>query len=230
MNDKQFDSMLKEKLTKEKVEVEIDLSSIIDNVEKTKSNSRIQVLSIAACIVAIIFITFVFAFQKKNEIAMENEPYSNVKVDTFSYLMYDKVDVTKIFDLPQDYSIGDAIDDGALCFAFPMGNVGKYYEFMEKYNNKQDAFLRYVSSEEGDTIIVDVRYNSSEDKVYVIRDLTRDRYSSKEDRKLYYYAFEKLIEVDVPEDDYLTKRLIAYNGEFHWDVNDENIMVLFGIM
>ena len=34
MNDKQFDSMLKEKLTKEKVEVEIDLSSIIDNVEK----------------------------------------------------------------------------------------------------------------------------------------------------------------------------------------------------
>ena len=111
-----------------------------------------------------------------------------------------------------------------------MGNVGKYYEFMEKYNNKQDAFLRYVSSEEGDTIIVDVRYNSSEDKVYVIRDLTRDRYTSKEDRKLYYYAFEKLIEVDVPEDDYLTKRLIAYNGEFHWDFNDENIMVLFGIM
>lgn len=58
---------------------------------------------------------------------------------------------------------------------------------------KRDAFVRVVqTTTEGDIIITDVLYDSKNDKIHIVTDNTRDKYSSKEDRTIKYQSYEKI--------------------------------------
>lgn len=66
--------------------------------------------------------------------------------------------------------------------------------FTSKYNKKRDAFVRVVqTTTEGDIIITDVLYDSKNDKIHIVTDNTRDKYSSKEDRTIKYQSYEKSV-------------------------------------
>lgn len=52
-----------------------------------------------------------------------------------------------------------------------------YNEFMNKYNKKEDAFIRVVqSTAEGDIFIIDLLYEAKNDKVHFVKDDTRDEF------------------------------------------------------
>lgn len=62
---------------------------------------------------------------------------------------------------------------------------------------------------EGDLIITDIKYEI--DKVIVITDNTRDKFSSEEDRKITIETYKKIEEVLDLDKDHAISNLIVYN-------------------
>lgn len=113
-----------------------------------------------------------------------------------------------IRDLSKDYSISDAKKDNCYTTGSSI-NDKLFLGFTSKYNKKRDAFVRVVqTTTEGDIIITDVLYDSTNDKIQIVTDNTRDKYSSKEDRTIKYQSYEK-ISVWFHNS---TRYWVAYNG------------------
>lgn len=91
-----------------------------------------------------------------------------------------------IKELPLEYHVDDAIKDNVVVTSLTkVYNANLYQKFMNDYNSKKTTFLRFASSTiEGDIIITDVKYDSKTDKVIVINDSTRDKYSTKSARTI----------------------------------------------
>ena len=117
--------------------------------------------------------------------------------------------ITPLSNLPEKYTIYDAIEDGYLVLMGKKYNNESQNEFMDLYENGQKAFTRVAQlTDKGDLIIYDVVYIPERKKVYIITDYTRDQSIPNENRKISYKEFEKL------EVNYNDKKCwIAYNGE-----------------
>ena len=127
--------------------------------------------------------------------------------------------ISNIDELSEDYSIDDAIKDG--CFvigAAKVYNDNLYEEFMKKYEEKEEAYIRVVqSTDEGDAVIYDIFYipESKEwmdaaypDRVYVVIDSTRDKFAAEDDRMINMEEFDGIAEYESNSNLYW----VAYRG------------------
>ena len=105
---------------------------------------------------------------------------------------------TEIENLPQDYSYIQAIQDKCVISAQGMKlfNKSELDTFLEKVNNNEPYSIRCISyTVEGDMIITDVNFegNSAFTTCY---DLTRDKFSSQDDRVIKYANYSKIKTVE----------------------------------
>ena len=119
---------------------------------------------------------------------------SNVKINSIDDIYKIKVsqDYKNIKELPEDYSKEQAQQDNCFVIGAMVHNDYLYSEFMERYNNKQDAFIRVVQTTiEDDIYIIDLLYNSNENKIYFVKDDTRDKMLSQDNRTIKFRTYEK---------------------------------------
>ena len=94
--------------------------------------------------------------------------------------------------LPENYSKEQAQKDNCFIIGSMLHNDNLYSEFMDKYNKKENAFIRVVQSTvEGDIFIIDVLYEARNNKIHLVKDNTRDGFSAQEDRIIKYKTYEK---------------------------------------
>ena len=112
--------------------------------------------------------------------------------------------------LPQNYSKQEAQKDNCFVIGAMVHNDNLYSEFMDKYDNKENAFIRVVQSTvEGDIFIIDVLYEEINNKIHIVKDNTRDKFSAQEDRNIKYSTYEKTGVWNYKNSEYW----VAYNGE-----------------
>lgn len=118
---------------------------------------------------------------------------------------------TPIEEIPLEYDAEDAKNDNVvLSVLSKVYNVNLYNEFMNDYNSKKSTFLRFASpTEEGDLIITDVKYDSKRDKVIVVNDYRRDRYSTESARII---TLEEYKNIGINNDG-TNLLLVAYNDD-----------------
>ncbi len=117
---------------------------------------------------------------------------------------------TDIRSLAPSYSKEQAQKDNCFIIGAMVHNDNLYSEFMNKYNKKENAFIRVVQSTvEGDAFIIDVLYEAKNSKVHLVKDDTRDKFSAQEDRTIKYKTFEKTGVWNYKGAQYW----VAYNGE-----------------
>lgn len=138
----------------------------------------------------------------------------NTDIDSIDDFYRTKLTINNdIRNLGKDYSVFDAIKDNGFYIGAMVHNDNLYNEFMEKYKNKQTAFIRVATSTvEGDLILYDILYYDNTDKLYLVIDYTRDEFASKEDIDL--RKFDSVTEYKYDNNLYW----VLYNGE----INDEN--------
>lgn len=142
--------------------------------------------------------------------------------------MYKIFNVKSVEEIPLDYSFNEAVNDGYLVHTISTSANAKMVDsFFENYNNKQDAFLRYITATvEGDMLIIDTLYDSSKDTIYVVRDERRDMFNSEDERIISYYNYQKVIKV---ENEGITK-IYSYLGSFNENNIHNNDSMLVGII
>ena len=112
--------------------------------------------------------------------------------------------------LPENYSKEQAQKDNCFIIDAMVHNDNLYSEFMDKYNKKENAFIRVVQSTvEGDIFIIDMLYEAKNNKIHLVKDNTRDGFSSQEDRTIKYKTYEKTGIWNYQNSQYW----IAYNGD-----------------
>ena len=90
-------------------------------------------------------------------------------------------DYEDIRSLPESYSKEQAQNDNCFIIGAMVHNDNLYSEFMNKYNKKENAFIRVVqSTAEGDIFIIDVLYEARNNKIHLVKDDTRDKFSAQE--------------------------------------------------
>ena len=128
---------------------------------------------------------------------------------------------TDIRTLPQNYSIEQAQKDNCFVIGAMVHNDNLYNDFMNKYNQKENAFIRVVqSTAEGDIYIIDVLYEARNNKIHLVKDDTRDRLSAQEDRTIKYKTYEKTGVWNYQNSQYW----VAYNGELPDENTAENLI------
>ena len=88
-----------------------------------------------------------------------------------------------IRNLSKEYTSFDAQKDNCFVIGAMVHNDNLYSEFMENYKNKKKAFIRVAQNTvEGDLILTDILYYEKSDKLYIVTDNTRDKFSAETDR------------------------------------------------
>lgn len=154
----------------------------------------------------------------------------NFKTSTPSLNSYYNSELTKgytsINELEEDYSIEDAINDN--CFVVnhaKVYNENLYEEFMNKYNKKENAYIRMVMPTiEGDLVIYDIKYDKDIDKIILVVDNTRDKFSSDSDRIISLNEYEKIGTYKYNNGNLFW---VAYNDYINDDTfNTDNVFIL----
>lgn len=121
-----------------------------------------------------------------------------------------------IKQIKEDYTIEEAINDK--CFVVnhaKVYNENFYEEFMNKYNNKESAYIRLVQpTTEGDLVIYDIKYDKDNDKIILVTDSTRDKFAADNDRIISLHEYEKIGTYRYNNGNLFW---VVYNG----DINDE---------
>lgn len=121
-----------------------------------------------------------------------------------------------IKQIKEDYTIEEAINDK--CFVVnhaKVYNENLYEEFMNKYNNKESAYIRLVQpTTEGDLVIYDIKYDKDNDKIILVTDSTRDKFAADNDRIISLHEYEKIGTYRYNNGNLFW---VVYNG----DINDE---------
>lgn len=153
----------------------------------------------------------------KENLSIKKEP-----VDIIENLFYSEY--TPIKDLSKDYNIDQAIKDNFFVVTYNKTYHQDLYDsFIENIKSNKDTFLRIIQSTvEGDTIITDIIYEN--DKVVVITDNTRDRYSGEEDRKITIEKYEHIEERNEILETGGIRQLIVYN-----DKSKDNYRVILSL-
>lgn len=121
-----------------------------------------------------------------------------------------------IKQIKEDYTIEEAINDK--CFVVnhaKVYNENLYEEFMNKYNNKESAYIRLIQpTTEGDLVIYDIKYDKDNDKIILVTDSTRDKFAADNDRIISLHEYEKIGTYRYNNGNLFW---VVYNG----DINDE---------
>lgn len=138
-------------------------------------------------------------------------------------------DYKDIRSLPQDYSKEQAQKDNCFVIGAMVHNDNLYKEFMNKYNKKENAYIRVVqSTAEGDVFIIDLLYEARNNKIHLIKDNTRDKFSAHEDRTIKYKTYEKTGVWNYQNSRYW----VAYNGELpnatnkDYNINSDELFII----
>ncbi len=138
-----------------------------------------------------------------------NEEINGESLNTFYNDSLTK-NYTNIEKLRSDYEVEQAIKDNAVVVTNTIANSELLNDFITSINTKRRAFLRLVQTTvEGDLIITDIKYEI--DKVIVITDNTRDKFSSEENRKITLETYKNIEEVLDLDKDPVISSLIVYN-------------------
>lgn len=136
---------------------------------------------------------------------------------------------TDIRSLPKDYSEEQAQQDNCFVIGSMVHNDYLYTEFIEKYNKNESAFIRVVqSTTEGDIFIIDLLYDSKENKIHFIKDDTRDIFSAENDRTIKYKTYEKTGIWNYQGEKYW----VVYNGElpdglmYQYTINPDELFII----
>ena len=150
-----------------------------------------------------------YRIEYENGIADINDFYNHSLTD----------DYEDIRSLPKNYSKEQAQKDKCFIIGAMVHNDNLYSEFMDKYNKKENAFIRVVqSTAEGDIYIIDVLYEAINDKIHVVTDNTRDKFSSQEDRTIKYITYEKTGTWNYQNSQYW----VVYNGKLPDGTKEED--------
>lgn len=123
-----------------------------------------------------------------------------------------------IRELEDNYNKEQAQLDNCFVIGAMVHNDYLYYDFMEKYNNKETAFIRVAQNTvEGDLYLIDILYDANENKVKLVKDSTRDEFSAQEDRIIEYKTYERIGVWNYQNSEYW----VAYNGELPDDTGAE---------
>ena len=138
-------------------------------------------------------------------------------------------DYEDIRSLPESYSKEQAQNDNCFIIGAMVHNDNLYSEFMNKYNKKENAFIRVVQfTVEGDIFIIDVLYEARNNKIHLVKDDTRDKFSAQEDRTIKYKTYEKTGVWKYQNSEYW----VAYNGELpdgntaEYSINSDELFII----
>lgn len=155
-------------------------------------NKSIKIV-IGILVIIIVIWGIIFAIEYINNNNFENEANKNEEIKQNIKIQTDyKV---KIEELPQDYSLQNAIKDNCIVSIHGMKlyNKDELDRFLENVNNNTPDFIRCISfTIEGDMLITDVNFEGN-NSFRTCCDWTRDEWSSKEDRTYKYGRFTKLV-------------------------------------
>ena len=119
-----------------------------------------------------------------------------------------------IRDLPPAYNMSQAILDNSFGIWMELTNENVLEEFMKEYSEWKTSFIRAVhNSVEWDLVIYDIFYDNEKNKVTLITDFTRDKFSSKEDRVITLTEFDHIAKYVY---DYIEYRVL-----YDWEINDD---------
>ena len=122
---------------------------------------------------------------------------------------------TDIRELDENYSTSDAQLDNCFVIGAMVHNDNLYAEFMNNYQNKEEAFIRVAQNTiEGDCIIYDIRYNVEDNKILMVKDNTRDEFAAENDRTIKFTKYQNIGTYQNDNGLYW----VAYNDE----INEEN--------
>lgn len=121
--------------------------------------------------------------------------------------------------LPENYSKEQAQKENCFVIGAMVHNDNLYSEFMDKYNKKENAFIRVVQSTvEGDIFIIDALYEARNNKIHLVIDNTRDEFSAQKDRTIEYKIYEKTGVWNYKSSQYW----VTYNRELPNDIEAEH--------
>lgn len=116
-----------------------------------------------------------------------------------------------IRNLSKEYTSFDAQKDNCFVIGAMVYNDNLYSEFMENYKNKKTAFIRVAQNTvEGDLILTDILYYEKSDKLYIVTDNTRDKFSAETDRI-----------IELKEYNYISE--YKNNNHLYWVLYNEDI-------
>jgi hypothetical protein len=199
-------------------------------------------IKLSICIVAIIFVLvgiiggIVAEQNKKSE---NNTDNSNTDISSNVSIIDDIDDVynneitkeyTDIRKLSKDYTVEQAQQDNCFVITGAMVyNDNLYSEFMTNFNENKSSFIRVVQTTvEGDLFIIDLLYDTNSNKIYIVKDDTRDEFSAQEDRTIKYKTYEKTGVWNYQNSEYW----VAYNGELpdgtnaEYNINFEELFII----
>ncbi len=100
-----------------------------------------------------------------------------------------------IRNLSKEYTTFDAQKDNCFVIGAMVHNDNLYSEFMQDYQNKKTAFIRVAQNTvEGDLILTDILYYEKSNKLYLVTDNTRDKFSAETDRIIELKEFSYISE------------------------------------
>ena len=122
-------------------------------------------------------------------------------------------DYTDIRQLEENYSADQARMDNCFVVGAMVYNENLYYDFMEKSQDNEDAFVRVVqTTTEGDAIIYDVLYVGGTDQnseVQIVVDTTRDKFAGGDNRDITLTRYAGTMEYEENGHKYW----VAYDGD-----------------
>lgn len=131
--------------------------------------------------------------------------------------------------LPENYSTEQAQKDNCFIIGAMVHNDNLYSEFMDKYNKKENAFIRVVqTTDERDIFIIDVLYEARNNKIHLVKDDTRDEFSTQEDKTIKYKTYEKTGVWNYSNSQYW----VVYNGELpdgtkaEYSINSDDLFII----
>ncbi|MCI8273004.1 MAG: DUF4362 domain-containing protein [Clostridia bacterium] len=126
-------------------------------------------------------------------------------------LPYTIVKNRDIRNLSKEYKTFDAQKGNCFVIGVMVHNDNLYSEFMENYKNKKTAFIRVAQNTvEGDLILTDILYYEKSDKLYIVTDNTRDKFSAETDRI-----------IELKEFNYISE--YKNNNHLYWVLYNEDI-------
>ena len=123
-------------------------------------------------------------------------PNNNITIKTLDDFYNTTLTKNKdIRDLSIGYNSFDAQKDNCFVIGAMLHNDYLYNEFMENCKNNKSAFIRVAqNTTEGDLILYDILYNEKTNKLYLVKDNTRDNFAIDGDRKIELKEFKNIAE------------------------------------
>lgn len=163
----------------------------------------------------------------KYELPIDNEKNYKTNIDIKELDDFYNTELTKENDirkLSKEYNSFDAQKDNCFVIGATVHNDNLYSEFMENYKNKISSFIRVAQNTvEGDLIIYDILYYKNTDKLYLVTDDTRDKFSALEDRNIELKEYKNISEYNFENHLYW----ILYNEEVNeHNFNTDNVFII----